>query len=238
MATFRLPMASDTTRHRRPKPTLSPGNYVTVTFRAVSPVRPCCRSACFAVMDNPHYPWSRIGRRPMPSCKALDTFVFDHIRAAITHRDVLLAGEHAVTLTTPIPDDELLTAGLARLDRKIDAVGAPNGAASSTSTRAGSSNSPKRSAAPQTSPPAEKNCSTSEPTSPTNEPRSPAATSSTAAARLRTPASTPSSTPSTTPKNSSCCAYTSTCHARPQMGQFSETIDKRGRGAARPRHRP
>ncbi len=109
------------------------------------------------------------------------TFVFDHIRAAITHRDVLLAGEHAVTLTTPIPDDELLTAELARLDRKIDAVGAPNGAASSTSTRAGSSNSPKRSAAPQKSPPAEKNCSTSEPTSPTNEPRSPAPTSSAAA---------------------------------------------------------
>ena len=40
MATFRLPMASDATRHRRPKPTLSPGNYVTVTFRAVSPRPP------------------------------------------------------------------------------------------------------------------------------------------------------------------------------------------------------
>jgi hypothetical protein len=48
--------------------------------------------------------------------------VFDHIGAAITHPDLLLAGEQAVTLTTPIPDDELLTAELARLDRKIDAA--------------------------------------------------------------------------------------------------------------------
>jgi len=53
---------------------------------------------------------------------ALDTFVFDHIRAAIIHPDALLAGEQALTLTTPIPDDELLTAELARLDRKIDAA--------------------------------------------------------------------------------------------------------------------
>ncbi len=53
---------------------------------------------------------------------ALDTFVFDHIRAAITHPDQLLAGEQAVTLHTPIPDDELLTAELARLDRKIEAT--------------------------------------------------------------------------------------------------------------------
>ena len=53
---------------------------------------------------------------------ALDAFVFDHIRAALTHPDQLLAGEQAVTLTTPIPDDELLTAELARLDRKIDAA--------------------------------------------------------------------------------------------------------------------
>ncbi|MEN3318464.1 MAG: site-specific recombinase, partial [Mycobacterium sp.] len=53
---------------------------------------------------------------------ALDAFVFDHIRAAITHPDQLLAGEQAVTLHTPIPDDELLTTELARLDRKIDAA--------------------------------------------------------------------------------------------------------------------
>jgi site-specific DNA recombinase len=53
---------------------------------------------------------------------ALDAFVFDHIRAAITHPDQLLAGEQAVTLRAPIPDDELLSAELARLDRKIEAA--------------------------------------------------------------------------------------------------------------------
>jgi hypothetical protein len=34
--------------------------------------------------------------------------------------DLLLAGEQAVTLHTPIPDDELLPAELALLDRKLD----------------------------------------------------------------------------------------------------------------------
>ena len=48
--------------------------------------------------------------------------MFDHIRAAITHPDQLLAGEQAVTLRAPIPDDELLSAELARLDRKIEAA--------------------------------------------------------------------------------------------------------------------
>jgi site-specific DNA recombinase len=51
---------------------------------------------------------------------ALDAFVFDHIRTAITHPDQLLAGERAVTQRTPVPDDELLATELARLDRKID----------------------------------------------------------------------------------------------------------------------
>ncbi|HET9564742.1 MAG TPA: recombinase family protein [Mycobacterium sp.] len=55
---------------------------------------------------------------------ALDAFVFDHIRTAITQPDLLLAGEQAVTLTTPTPDDELLAAELARLDRKLDATNA------------------------------------------------------------------------------------------------------------------
>ena len=50
--------------------------------------------------------------------------MFDQIRAAITRPDLLLAGEQAVTLRTPIPDDELLAAELARLDRKIDAADA------------------------------------------------------------------------------------------------------------------
>jgi site-specific DNA recombinase len=53
---------------------------------------------------------------------ALDTFVFDHIRAALTRPDVLLAGEQAVAVRTPIPDDQLLSAELARLDRKLDAA--------------------------------------------------------------------------------------------------------------------
>ncbi len=55
---------------------------------------------------------------------ALDEFVFDQIRVALLQPDLLLAGEHAVAVTTPIPDDELLGAELARLDRKIDAADA------------------------------------------------------------------------------------------------------------------
>jgi site-specific DNA recombinase len=51
---------------------------------------------------------------------ALDAFVFDQVRAALLEPAILLAGEQAVTLTQPIPDDELLAAELARLDRKID----------------------------------------------------------------------------------------------------------------------
>jgi site-specific DNA recombinase len=53
---------------------------------------------------------------------ALDEFVFDHVRAALTEPAVLLAGEQAVALTQPIPDDELLAVELARLDRKIDSA--------------------------------------------------------------------------------------------------------------------
>ncbi|MGO9101722.1 MAG: recombinase family protein [Mycobacterium sp.] len=55
---------------------------------------------------------------------ALDAYVFDHIRAAITRPDLLLAGEQAVAVRTPIPDDDLLAAELARLDRRIDAADA------------------------------------------------------------------------------------------------------------------
>jgi len=53
---------------------------------------------------------------------ALDEFVFDHVRAALTEPALLLAGEQAVALTQPVPDDELLGAELARLDRKIDSA--------------------------------------------------------------------------------------------------------------------
>jgi site-specific DNA recombinase len=53
---------------------------------------------------------------------ALDKFVFDQIRTVLTQPDLLIAGEQAVAVTTPMPDDELLAAELARLDRKIDAA--------------------------------------------------------------------------------------------------------------------
>jgi Recombinase zinc beta ribbon domain len=53
---------------------------------------------------------------------ALDEFVFDHIRTALTRPEMLLAGEKAIAVTTPVPDDELLAAELTRLDRKIDAT--------------------------------------------------------------------------------------------------------------------
>src|SRR4029453_14902754 len=51
---------------------------------------------------------------------ALDEFVYDQVRAALTEPALLLAGEQAVPLPQPIPDDQLLAAELARLDRKID----------------------------------------------------------------------------------------------------------------------
>jgi site-specific DNA recombinase len=55
---------------------------------------------------------------------ALDEYVFDQIRTALTDPEMLLAGEQAIAVTAPIPDDELLAAELARLDRKIDATAA------------------------------------------------------------------------------------------------------------------
>ena len=55
---------------------------------------------------------------------ALDEFVFDQIKQALLQPELLLTGEHSVALTAPVPDDELLAAELARLDRKIDAADA------------------------------------------------------------------------------------------------------------------
>jgi site-specific DNA recombinase len=54
----------------------------------------------------------------------LDTFVFDEVRDAMRRPAVLLAGEQAVTANAPAPDDELLAAQLARLDRKSEAADA------------------------------------------------------------------------------------------------------------------
>ncbi|MGN6173690.1 MAG: recombinase family protein, partial [Streptosporangiaceae bacterium] len=53
---------------------------------------------------------------------ALDEFVFAQIRAARLAPALRLAGEHAVAVHAPVPDDELLAAELARLDRKLDAA--------------------------------------------------------------------------------------------------------------------
>jgi site-specific DNA recombinase len=55
---------------------------------------------------------------------ALDTFVFDQVRIALTDPDLLLAGEQAIAVTRAVPDDELLAAELTRLDRKLDAAAA------------------------------------------------------------------------------------------------------------------
>ena len=162
---------------------------------------------------------------------ALDAFVFDHIRAAITHPDQLLAGEQAVALHTPVPDDELLTAELARLDRKIDAADAERRRLIDL-YQGGFIELPECSAAPPKSPPAEKSCSTSEPASPTNEPRSPVTTSSAAACTTSPPASTPSSTPSTTPRNNSCCACSSKTSGSPAGTSRS------GSGSPSTRHHP
>ena len=146
---------------------------------------------------------------------ALDAFVFDHIRAAITHPDQLLAGEQAITLTTPIPDDELLirrTGPTGPQDRRRRRRTAPPHRPLPGRVHRTPRNSTPRH---RSLLPAEKSCSTSEPASPTNEPRSPVTTSSAAACTTSPPASTPSSTPSTTPKNSSCCAYSSKTSGSP-----------------------
>ena len=51
---------------------------------------------------------------------ALDEFVFTQIRAALLDPGLLLAGEQAITVNAPVPDDQLLAAELARLDRKLE----------------------------------------------------------------------------------------------------------------------
>jgi site-specific DNA recombinase len=53
---------------------------------------------------------------------ALDEFVFGQIRAALLTPGLLLAGEQAIAVHAPAPDDQLLAAELARLDRKLNAA--------------------------------------------------------------------------------------------------------------------
>jgi len=55
---------------------------------------------------------------------ALDGFVYDEVRTVLTRPEVVLAGERAVSVRAPTPDDELLAAQLARLDRKAEAAAA------------------------------------------------------------------------------------------------------------------
>ncbi len=52
----------------------------------------------------------------------LDAFVFDQVRAALLRPEVLAAGQATVAAHQPTPDDELLGAQLARLQRKLDAA--------------------------------------------------------------------------------------------------------------------
>jgi site-specific DNA recombinase len=79
-----------------------------------------------------HYYWCRNhasnGVPGEPRCPersiradALDTFVFEQVRAALLRPEVLSAGEAAVTAATPSSDDQLLATELARLERKLDA---------------------------------------------------------------------------------------------------------------------
>lgn len=53
---------------------------------------------------------------------ALDEFVFAQVRDALLDPALLLAGEQAIAVHAPAPDDELLAAELARLDRRLEAA--------------------------------------------------------------------------------------------------------------------
>ena len=54
----------------------------------------------------------------------LDSFVFEEVRRLLSRPDLLVAGEAAVSAQAPVPDDELLAAQLARLDRRAAAADA------------------------------------------------------------------------------------------------------------------
>ena len=53
---------------------------------------------------------------------ALDEFVFGQVRAALLDPALLLAGEQAIAVHAPVPDDQLLAAELARLDRRLESA--------------------------------------------------------------------------------------------------------------------
>ena len=50
----------------------------------------------------------------------LDNFVFDQVRQLLARPELLSAGEAALAAQAPVPDDELLAAQLARLERRRD----------------------------------------------------------------------------------------------------------------------
>jgi site-specific DNA recombinase len=53
---------------------------------------------------------------------ALDEFVFGQVRAALLDPGLLLAGEQAIAVHAPVPDDQLLAAELGRLDRRLESA--------------------------------------------------------------------------------------------------------------------
>jgi site-specific DNA recombinase len=52
----------------------------------------------------------------------LDAFVFDQVQALLARPELLAAGEAAVAAQAPVPDDELLSTQLARLNRRAQAA--------------------------------------------------------------------------------------------------------------------
>ncbi len=54
--------------------------------------------------------------------EALDAFVFEQLKQALLSRELLLAGHQTLAARRPAPDDQLLSAELARLDRRLDAT--------------------------------------------------------------------------------------------------------------------
>lgn len=57
----------------------------------------------------------------------LDAFVFHHIRQLLAHPDLLTVAETALAGQTPLPDDELLAAQLARLERRLHTASTERG---------------------------------------------------------------------------------------------------------------
>ena len=107
---------------------------------------------------------------------ALDTFVFDQVRAALLRPDVLTAGEQALAVRTPPPTTNSSPPSWPAWTASSTPP-TPNAAASSTSTRPASSSYPSCSAAPPTSSTAATTSNNAATPSPRNANSSPATTS-------------------------------------------------------------